>query len=216
MSLFLLLPLLYLLCMPIIYAYPFYLLEKKYLKNDFRVMNDVEAIVILGAGLRDSSSMQKPNVTVSLLERLRFGAYLQRKTSLPILVTGGSTHATATEAEVMKQVLEDEFHAKVDFFEDKSRTTKENAELSLKILREEGIKSIFLVSNSWHLKRAESLFNSYADGITIVPIADFYFNDEKFKLVWEDFLPSVSTLYYARRIWYEYLAGFLLKMNVVR
>jgi len=179
-------------------------------------MNDVEAIVILGAGLRDSSSMQKPNVTISLLERLRFGAYLQRKTSLPILVTGGSTHATATEAEVMKQVLEDEFHAKVDFFEDKSRTTKENAEFSLKILREEGIKSIFLVSNSWHLKRAESLFNSYADGITIVPIADFYFNDEKFKLVWEDFLPSVSTLYYARRIWYEYLAGFLLKMNVVR
>jgi uncharacterized SAM-binding protein YcdF (DUF218 family) len=204
------------LSMPITYAYPYYRLEKDYLNNDFRVMDDVEAIVILGAGLRYSSSMQQPNVSLSLLARIRFGAYLQRETSLPILVTGGGAYVGHSEAEVMKQVLEDEFHATVDFFEDRSKTTKENAEYSLKILREEGIKSIFLVSNSWHLKRADVLFNQYAEEIKIVPIADFHYIEKKFILEWEDFFPNLSTLYYVKRMGYEYMAGFLLKMNISR
>jgi uncharacterized SAM-binding protein YcdF (DUF218 family) len=203
---------LWVLFMPITYAYPLYRLEKRYFYNDFQTTKGIDVIVILGAGVTNSSSMMQPNITLSLLERIRFGAFLQRETSLPILVSGRGADATTSEASLMKKVLEEEFHAQVDFVEAQSRTTQENAYYSLNILREEGVKGIFLVSNSWHLKRAELLFNRYAEGVKVVPIADFFYAKKRFVLELRDFIPSLSTPYYSRRVWREYLA--LLSLHI--
>lgn len=188
--------------LPITYAVPLFWLEKSYFHNSYK-NKKAEAIVILGAGLTNSSTMQQPNVSVSLLERLRFGAYLQRKTNLPILVTGAGSHAHFTEAVVMKQVLEEEFHAHVDFLEEKSHSTLENAKFTVELLKEHNIKSIFLVSNSWHLKRAEYLFKKYTKDIEIIPIADFAYASKKFHFDREDYIFSLATPYYQRRFYME-------------
>jgi len=189
--------------MPITYAIPLYLLEKNYLHNDVNIK--AEAIVILGGGVTDSTSYPRPNLAPLLLERVRLGAYLQRKTSLPILLTGGGSHAKATEAEVMKRVLEEEFYAKVDFMEERSKSTIENAKFSSEILEEKHIKSIFLVTNSWHLRRATYLFEKYTKGVKVVSISDFFYVNKKFETNYRDFIPSMATPYYQRRVWSELL-----------
>ena len=197
--------------LPITYALPLYWLEKSFFHNTYK-NKKAQAIVILGAGLTNSSTMQQPNVNLSLLERLRFGAYLQRKTNLPILVTGAGSHVSFTEAMVMKQVLEEEFHARVDFLEDKSNSTKENAQFTFEILKEHNIKSIFLVSNSWHLKRAEYMFEKYTEGIEIIPIADFAYASKKFYFDREDFMFSLATPYYQRRFYMEVFRLLWIKL----
>ena len=188
--------------LPITYAIPLYWLEKSYFHNSHETQT-AQAIVILGAGLTNSSSMMQPNVNAQLLERIRFGAYLQRKTNLPILVTGAGSHASFTEAEMMKQVLEEEFHAHVDFVEDRSDNTVENAKFSYEILKKNNIKTIFLVSSSWHLKRAELMFQEYAPDIKTIPIADFFYASKKFTFDREDYLFSLATPYYQKRFYGE-------------
>jgi len=188
--------------LPITYAIPLYWLEKSYFHNSHET-KIAQAIVILGAGLTTSSTMQQPNLNGQLLERVRFGAYLQRKTNLPILVTGGGSYPHFTEAEVMKQVLEEEFHAHVDFIENQSDSTAENAKFSYEILKENNIKTIFLVSNSWHLKRADHMFKQYAPDITTIPIADFAYASKRFDFDREDYLFSLATPYYQRRFYRE-------------
>ena len=181
---------LWLISMPITYAYPLYLLEKDYLHNEPLATEGIDAIVILGGGLTDRTMHKRPNLTVGLLERVRFGAFLQRESSLPILVSGAGFHARCTEAEVMKEVLENEFHAKVKYVEDRSNTTHENAKFTVEMLKKNGLKRVFLLTSSWHLKRALFLFEKYADRIEIIPIADFFYVEKKFVTGWDDSLLS--------------------------
>jgi uncharacterized SAM-binding protein YcdF (DUF218 family) len=196
---------------PLTYAYPLYLLEKDFVTNDFREIHDAEAIVILGGRITDNTNFKKPNLSDNLLERVRFGAFLQRETGLPILVSGKGSHSKFSEAQIMKRVLEEEFHASVEFVEDRSATTKENAEFSLKILDENNIKKIFLVSNSWHLKRAFFLFSQQSKNMEIIPVANYFYNDKKFVMEGSDFIPNLSTLHYQRKFYYEYFAFFYYK-----
>ena len=201
--------------LPITYAVPLYWLEKEYVDNNSDE-EGVELIVILGAGLTESTAMKRPNLNITLLERVRFGAYLQRKTNLPILVSGRGSHGTYTEAEIMKQVLEEEFHSRVDYVEDKSNNTLENAKYTYQILKEQGIKKVFLVSSSRHLKRATYLFEKHTDNIEIVPIADFVYRDKKFRWDKSDFVPSLATPYYQQRFYLEILRLVWIKFNRVR
>jgi len=213
MSCWWLLLLLWLFFLPITYAIPLYWLEKSYFHNTHETQT-AQAIVILGAGLTSSSTMQQPNLNGQLLERVRFGAYLQRKTNLPILVTGAGSHATFTEAEIMKKVLEEEFHAHVDFVENQSNSTAENAMFSHEILKENNIKTIFLVSNSWHLKRAEYMFQHYAPNIKTIPIADFAYASKRFDFDREDYIFSLATPYYQRRFYRELFGLLWLKITL--
>jgi len=188
--------------LPITYAIPLYWLEKTYFNNCYEE-SKAELIVILGAGLTSSSTMQQPNLNLMLLERVRFGAFLQRETSLPILVTGAGSHSKVTEAELMKKVLEEEFCASVKYVEDRSNSTLENAKFTAEILREHNIKTIFLVSNSWHLKRASFIFEKYAREVNVIPIADFAYASKSFNFDKSDFVPSLATPYYQRRFYLE-------------
>ena len=194
--------LLWLFFLPITYAIPLFWLEKAYFHNSHK-NSKADVIVVLGAGLTDSSTMQQPNLNTNLLARVRFAAFLQRETNLPILVTGAGSHSKATEAEVMKQVLEEEFHARVDFVEDRSNSTLENAKFTAKILEQEKMERIFLVSNSWHLKRAVCMFEKYAKGVEVTPLADFAYASKKFEFDRSDFVPSLATPYYQRRFYLE-------------
>ncbi len=119
----------------------------------------VQAIVILGAGIyRDAPEYGGDTVSRASLERIRYGNFLQQRSNLPILVSGGSPFGGKPEGETMRDALEKEFRGKVKWIENKSRDTAESATYTGHILRREEISRIALVSNSAHLRRATRYF----------------------------------------------------------
>lgn len=124
-----------------------------------------QAIVILGgAGLRELAPELGggPAPEMGLLQRLAYGAYLARKTSLPILVTGAPLEAIA-----MRDSLIRDFGVQVRWVEDQSRDTFDNAHYSARKLFAEHITHIVLVTSSTHLWRATQEFRSA--GFEVVP-----------------------------------------------
>ena len=127
-----------------------------------------QAIVILGGGIYPAAP-EYGGDTVSRwsLTRVRYGAYLQKRSGLPILVTGGAPFGGRPEGEVMKETIEREFHGQVKWVESKSRDTAENAAYSAAMLKAAGISRIALVSDGWHLPRAIELFQR--QGLEVLP-----------------------------------------------
>ena len=90
--------------------------------------DEAEAIVVLGGGLRGKTPEYGGDTLHGrTLERVRYGAWLQRRIGKPILVTGGAPTAdTLPEGQLMKATLEQEFKVPVAFMEDKSNNTKKS------------------------------------------------------------------------------------------
>lgn len=132
------------------------------------------AIVVLGGG-RNEFAPEYGGQTVSpeSLERVRYAARLQRKTGLPILVTGGAfSDGVGDEATLMASALTEDFKAVVKWTERRARTTEENARYAAGMLKEAGIGSVFLVSHAAHLPRAAVAFERH--GIQAVPAPTAY------------------------------------------
>lgn len=136
--------------------------------------NKATAIVILGGGRKSHAPEYLGTDTVSrlTLERLRYGAYLQRRTDLPVLVTGGSPLSETTpEAQLMKTALENDFNVRVQWVEDKSHTTLENAALSKALLAQANIQHVYLVTHAWHMPRSVDVFKNTGLEVTPAPTA---------------------------------------------
>lgn len=121
-----------------------------------------EAIVVLGAGRnRGATEYGGESTSISGIERLRYAALLHRKTQLPILVSGGQPLPNVrSEAELMRDVLEDEFKIPVRWLETESHTTWQNAAFSNQILQDAGINSAWLVTQAWHMPRSLFVFQN--------------------------------------------------------
>lgn len=150
--------------------------------------HDAEAIVILGGGIRSSAPEYGDSATINArtLERIRYGASLCRKTGKPILVTGGAPEGYAAEGPIMRSILENEFGIPVRWVESKSLNTRENARFSARILRQAGVRRIYLVSHSWHLPRAVPEFER--KGLEVVPAGTGYVSTDRLGPI--DFVPS--------------------------
>lgn len=100
-----------------------------------------DAIVVLSAAQREyAPEYGQPVSGQRQLCRLRYAAYLHRKTRLPILVSGGSLYGDErrTLAETMHFDLFSGFGVEARWKEQTSRTTGENARYSYRILAAEG------------------------------------------------------------------------------
>ncbi|MEZ5480562.1 MAG: YdcF family protein [Thiolinea sp.] len=120
-----------------------------------------QAIVVLGAG-RNRQVPEYGGETTSLIgtERLRYAALLHRETGLPILVSGGQPLPDVrSEAELMRDTLEQEFRVPVRWLEDQSHTTWQNAEFTDQMLAAAGIRSAWLVTQAWHMPRSLLVFS---------------------------------------------------------
>ena len=127
-----------------------------------------QAIVVLSAGAERGREYGMLVPGRETLVRIRYGAYLQRRTDLPLLVTGGPPMPRAESlADAMKRVLEQDFGARVTWVERRARTTFENARGSAELLQGEDIKHILLVTNAWHMPRAQASFE--AQGFSVLP-----------------------------------------------
>lgn len=160
--------------------------------------NKGQAIVILAAGiLADAPEYRGPTADALTLERLRFGASLQRHLALPVLVSGGTlAQDTPPSAVIMSNILKAEYGVPTKWTEGRSRTTAENAKLSAAILHEAGISRIYLVTHAWHMPRARLVFER--QGMTVIAAGTGYCVSRPVRF--SDFLPSVKSLldsYYA-------------------
>lgn len=166
-----------------------------------------DAIVVLGGGSYPSAPEYGGNDTVgsSSLERLRYAAKLQHDTGKPILVTGGDPEGIGSpEARQMKDALENSFHVPVQWTEEASNNTLENARFSYPILQKAGIKRIYLVTHSWHMPRAAMAFRSA--GFEVVPAPLAFNTGAGYSLL--SFVPDARSLYGCRTALHE-LIGLL-------
>jgi uncharacterized SAM-binding protein YcdF (DUF218 family) len=132
-----------------------------------------QVIVILGGGKNDGApEYGGDTVNSATLERLRYGVYLQKRSGLPILVTGGAPFGGRPEGEVMKEAIERDLGGKVKWVEAQSRDTAENAIDSARLLRADGVSRVALVSQAWHLRRATELFER--QGLEVFPASTGY------------------------------------------
>ena len=128
-----------------------------------------EAIVVLGAGRRvGAPEYGGADTVIGLgLERLRYAAWLHKKTGLPVLASGGSPLGeTLPEAELMRAALK-EFGVETRWTETESRNTFENAAFSSRLLKGVGVGEILLVTHAWHMPRAVEAFQQA--GLRVVP-----------------------------------------------
>ncbi len=130
-----------------------------------------QAIIVLGgeiarAGQEPLGARPGPLT----LDRLRTAVALQRRTGLPILVTGGTVEPDEPPVGLtMEQSLRDDFRTPARWVETKSADTWENARFSDDILRREGIDSVYVVTNAWHMKRALLAFRATGLTVTAAP-----------------------------------------------
>ena len=171
------------------------------------------AIVILAGG-RNSNAPEYHGDTISkyTLERVRYGAYLQRQTKLPILITGGRVFGdeTVSEAELMRQVLEKEFITIVRWVEDKSRTTYENAVFTQTILTSEKINHVLLVTHAIHMPRAKEAFEQA--GFTVTP-APMGFHTKSHGPILAGLMPGAKSLYLTNELFHEWAGRLWYKLR---
>lgn len=150
-----------------------HLLEARTTPLDPRLPS-ADAIVILGGGTNFHAPEYGGTDTVSdaTLVRLRYGARLQRETGRPVLVTGGKPMGNkVSEAEQMRDSLEQDFHVPVRWTESESDNTLENAYDSYRILQKAGIRKIYLVTHAWHMPRAARVFRRAGFEVVEAPTA---------------------------------------------
>lgn len=138
--------------------------EDKLTLQDYR---SAQAIVLLGGGIRDSKELFGKLTTNQIaVERVRYAAFLQKETQLPLLITGSAANGTS-EAKIMADELAMFYQIPTKWLEEKAKTTKENALFSREMLEKEEIKRIVLVTNQWHMQRAKMLFEK--QGFEVLP-----------------------------------------------
>ena len=138
-------------------------LAESYPALDLRNAAGAQAIVILGGGGQRAFAPEYdgPAAGPLLLERLSYGAYLARKTGLPILVTGFKVEAAA-----MRATLSRNFEIDPRWVDDEAYDTFENARNSVRLLKAGGVHRVVLVTHSTHMRRSVHEFR--AAGIEVV------------------------------------------------
>ncbi len=130
-----------------------------------------QAVVILGGGraleFDSAGAVVQARLGPAAYERIFEGMRIARKRKLPILVTGGKVDGfDPAEGVVMSEVLRDEFGMTPRWVEAASRNTVENAQFSAPLLKRDGISSVILVTNGYHMRRARFLFEQVGFEVT--------------------------------------------------
>jgi uncharacterized SAM-binding protein YcdF (DUF218 family) len=127
-----------------------------------RPLNAQAVVILAGGGVRDAPEYGGPAVEGSTLDRVAYGAFLARRTALPILLTGSPGEAAA-----MSAMLTRNFGLSARWIENRSGDTFENARFSAALLRADGIHRIIVVTSADHEGRAAHEFT--AAGFDVIP-----------------------------------------------
>lgn len=139
-------------------------LVERYPPVNLRSASAAQAVVILGGGGQRANAPEYggPAADPTLLERLSYGAYMARKTGLPILVTGYHVEAAAMQATLLRT-----FGIEARWVDAEAYDTFENARNAVRLLKADGVQRIVLVTSTTHMSRAAQEFS--AAGAEVVP-----------------------------------------------
>lgn len=158
-----------------------------------------EAVVILAGGAaRMAPEYGGPAVGLLTLERVSYGAYVARRTGLPLLVSG-----SAREALGMRATLARDFGITPRWVNSESRDTFDDAQLSARLLKADGLERIVLVTSATHEWRAAQEFESA--GLAVEPAPVHVWAPQPREV--EDYLPSAVGLLQSREALYEILGN---------
>lgn len=162
------------------------------------------AIVILGGGASRAPEYQNIYVpSETTFNRLRYGAFLYQKTNLPIIVSGGGHQLSSfNEADVMFQVLKNDFKVPLLWKENKSINTTEEGKAIMPLLKQHKIVNIYLVTNAWHMVRSVQAFHQA--GLNIIPVPMGYISLISRQSIL-NYLPSINALNTSTIAIHEYI-----------
>jgi len=167
--------------------------------------NDL-AIVVLSGGRLDLAP-EYGNIDIvseKTLQRILYGAWLHKKTQLPILVSGGSIFGEATaESVLMNQTMLSAFNIAPKWVEAKSKNTAENAKFSAELLKNNQISEILLVTHANHMQRAKLAFEKEGIKVTAAPTVI-----KTTKTRWVDYFPSAKSIYQSKLALHEKIGSF--------
>jgi uncharacterized SAM-binding protein YcdF (DUF218 family) len=128
-----------------------------------------QAIVVLGGGIqREAEEYERADVIgSSSLMRLRYGVELARRTKLPLLISGGAPDGGSAEADVIARTLLSDYGIKARWLETTSFDTHDGAIGSAALLRADGVSSMLLVTEGFHMRR--SVLEFEATGLKVIP-----------------------------------------------
>lgn len=176
-------------------------------------LTTADAIVVLGGGRRiEAGEYGSDTLNGMSLERLRYAAFLQRSSGLPILVTGGKPgNGTLAEGRIMQHVLQSEYGISPRWVEDAALTTWDNAHLSALPLKQAGIQRIVLVTHAWHLRRAVPLFES--NNLSVIPAGTQFSSTRVDSIL--DLLPTPAGLRDSTHALHEWLGILWYKLRTI-
>lgn len=165
-----------------------------------------QAIVVLSAGrLENSPEYGGADIPDYIaLARARYAAKLQRETGLPLLVSGGRGKTAVPDealANGLARVLREDFATPVNWVEDRSANTAENAAFSARILQPAGVRRVLLVTDAVHMHRARMAFTH--EGLEVIEAPTMFFSRDRWSGL--DFLPGAEGLRRSRYAIYEWL-----------
>jgi uncharacterized SAM-binding protein YcdF (DUF218 family) len=184
------------------------LLEKNLKKN----LANVDALVLLAGGRRSNAEeFDGDTVSELTLERVRYAAWLAKRTGLPLIVSGGRlNNENKSLAELIQDVLQKEFIVIVDDIETESRNTFENARNTSRILKVNNMRKIALVTHAWHMPRAKKAFEFFEIEVIPAPTA-FYGRSTETGTT--KFLPSANALFYSGMAFHEMFGAFWYELR---
>jgi uncharacterized SAM-binding protein YcdF (DUF218 family) len=173
---------------------------------------DAQAIVILAGGVaRGAVDWGGDTIGLFTLQRVRYGAWLAKRTGLPVLITGAAPQeGRPGEAAMMREVLGNEFGVGVRWFDEQARTTAGNAREAAALLQEAGIRRVALVTNAFHMPRARTVFERA--GLQVIPAPTGYFGYAGGGFEWAHLVPSGDALRISYLALREMAAGLLYRI----
>ncbi|MBT9492628.1 MAG: YdcF family protein [Paucibacter sp.] len=173
-----------------------------------RAQADVAVLVLGGGARQDVPEYGGAALNEISFDRLRYGVWLARRIQAPLGFSGGigwtARRLKDSEASIAERTASEEFALPLRWAEGHSRDTRENAALSLQMLKADGIRKIVLVTHEQHMHRALKAFHAEAKGeIEIIAAPVGLLQDGMSELL--DWAPSDEGFARVRYAVYEWL-----------
>jgi len=173
-----------------------------------------KAIVVLSGG-RVSAAPEYDKIDIvnpETLQRIHFASWLQKRTELPVLLSGGSVSNEATaEAVLMNQLMAASFGNQPRWIESESKNTGQSAEFSANILKKDDIEQVILVTHAWHMPKASHAFK--ANGLEVIEAPTAFLSSQVLQNSWRDYFPSSRALDLSNKAMYETLISMWLELR---
>jgi uncharacterized SAM-binding protein YcdF (DUF218 family) len=154
---------------------------------------DAQAIVVLSSNFYAPNPPRPRSVPGwGTYLRCRHAAWLYREGwHMPVVASGGS-QGDRVMAEIMRDALAAEGVPRESIWlEGESESTRENAAFSAKLLLPRGIRRIVLVTEAYHMRRAERYFRDAGFAVDPSPCA---YRTAEFDGGWEQWVPNAGAI----------------------